>query len=172
MKKITIIGLGYVGLPLAVAFGKKYKTVGYDINQKRIDDLNYGKDITLEVPDDEFKKAVNLTFTSNLEGIIDCNVFIITVPTPVDDQNKPDLTPLKEASELVGKVLKINDIVVYESTVFPGATEEFCVPILEKTSQLRFNIDFFLRIQSWKNKSWWSKTSPCEYKKNNFRINY
>ena len=147
MKKISIIGLGYVGLPLAVAFSEKYKVVGFDINQKRVDELNKGIDTTLEVSEDELKLALTnnqLQITSNLEDIKDSNVYIITVPTPIDNHKTPDLTPLKKASETVGKVLKKGDTVIYESTVYPGCTEEVCVPILEKTSGLKFNKDFYV----------------------------
>lgn len=142
-KKIAIIGLGYVGLPLAVEFGKFYDVVGFDINQKRIDELIKGEDRTLEVSPDELKKSINLKFTSDIQAIADCNIYIVTVPTPIDLANRPDLTPLVKASETVGKVLKANDIVIYESTVYPGATEEVCVPVLEKVAGLKFNHDFY-----------------------------
>lgn len=149
--KIAIIGLGYVGLPLARLFATKYNVVGFDINQKRVNELNSGIDFTLEVSIDLLKSVLKLEnsnsnglfCTSDTINIQDCNYYIITVPTPVDKNNKPDLTPLYKASETVGKVLKKGDIVIYESTVFPGATEEECVPILEKISGLQFNIDFF-----------------------------
>lgn len=141
--KVGIIGLGYVGLPLAVESGKIYSTVGLDIDQSRISELKSGKDRTLEVEPDELKKASYLTFTSQPEDIKDCNFYIVTVPTPVDDNNNPDLRPIKNASELIGPLLKKGDIVVYESTVFPGCTEEVCVPILERESTLKFNRDFF-----------------------------
>lgn len=141
--KICIIGLGYVGLPLAVEFGKKYNAVGFDINKLRVEELNRGFDRTLEVNDAGLKSAVHLNYSSNSEDIGDCNVFIITVPTPVDKYNKPDLTPLKRASETVGGILKKGDIVIYESTVYPGATEEECIPVLEKYSGLKYNEDFF-----------------------------
>jgi UDP-N-acetyl-D-galactosamine dehydrogenase len=140
---IGVIGLGYVGLPLAVEFGKVYATVGFDINEKRIDELKKGIDLTLEVEPEQMQKSVNLTFSSNLNDLSDCNLYIVTVPTPVDKHNVPDLSPLKNASSMLGKILKRNDIVVYESTVYPGATEEVCVPILEKESGLVFNSDFF-----------------------------
>ncbi|MDW8286902.1 MAG: Vi polysaccharide biosynthesis UDP-N-acetylglucosamine C-6 dehydrogenase TviB [Flammeovirgaceae bacterium] len=143
MDKIAIIGLGYVGLPLAVEFGKKYPTVGFDINPHRIAELKSGKDRTLEVSDEELKKATLLHYTTHIEDIRDANFYIVTVPTPIDKNKRPDLTPLIKASETVGKVLKKGDIVVYESTVYPGATEEDCVPILEKFSGLTFNKDFF-----------------------------
>ena len=142
--KIAIIGLGYVGLPLALEFGKKYLTTGFDINEKRIQELNFGIDSTLEHSLQEIKNATHIKFTNTLQEIKDCNFFIITVPTPVDSNNNPDFEFLIHASNGVGSVLKKNDIVIYESTVYPGATEEICVPILEKISGLTFNIDFFV----------------------------
>lgn len=141
--KVGIIGLGYVGLPLAVEFGKKYKTIGFDINKKRIEELSKGEDFTLECSSDELKEAVHLTYSSNLENLKDCNVFIVTVPTPIDDYKQPDLTPLVKASETLGQVIKQDDIVIYESTVYPGATEEVCIPVLERVSGLTFNENFF-----------------------------
>lgn len=141
--KIAVIGLGYVGLPLAVEFGKKVSVVGFDIHQKRIDELKSGQDHTLEVSPEELEQAIQLQYTANLEDLRSCNFFIVTVPTPIDHVNRPDLTPLKKASETIGKVLKKGDIVVYESTVYPGATEEVCIPVLERISGLRFNQDFF-----------------------------
>ncbi|TIC78988.1 Vi polysaccharide biosynthesis UDP-N-acetylglucosamine C-6 dehydrogenase TviB [Crenobacter intestini] len=141
--KLAIIGLGYVGLPLAVEFGKKRSTVGFDINAKRVAELRSGQDHTLEVDPQELKKALNLSFTTDLESLRNCNVFIVTVPTPIDEHKQPDLTPLEKASETIGKILKEGDIVIYESTVYPGATEEVCVPILEKFSGLKFNKDFY-----------------------------
>ncbi|WDZ51166.1 Vi polysaccharide biosynthesis UDP-N-acetylglucosamine C-6 dehydrogenase TviB [Acinetobacter vivianii] len=141
--KIAIIGLGYVGLPLAVEFGKKTSVVGFDIHQKRIDELKSGQDHTLEVSPEELSQATHLSYSANLEDLKSCNFFIVTVPTPVDEVNRPDLTPLKKASETLGKVIKKGDIVVYESTVYPGATEEVCIPVLEKISGLKFNQDFF-----------------------------
>jgi len=141
--KIGVIGLGYVGLPLAIEFAKKYHTVGFDIDVNRISELNSFYDRTLEVDESELKKASYMTYSYKTNELNDCNIFIITVPTPVDKYNKPDLTPLKKASETVGSVLKKGDIVVYESTVYPGATEEECVPVLEKISGLKFNTDFF-----------------------------
>ncbi len=141
--KIAIIGLGYVGLPLAVEFGKKIPVVGFDIHQKRIDELKSGQDHTLEVSPEELSQATNLSYSANLEDLKSCNFFIVTVPTPVDEVNRPDLTPLRKASETLGKVIKKGDIVVYESTVYPGATEEVCIPVLEKISGLKFNQDFF-----------------------------
>jgi len=141
--KIAIIGLGYVGLPLAVEFGKKYDTVGFDINQKRIDELKKGIDRTLETGAEDLKAAKRLLYTTNLEDMRPCNVHIVTVPTPIDGFKRPDLSLVERATETVGKVLKKDDIVVYESTVYPGCTEEFCVPILERLSGLKFNVDFF-----------------------------
>ncbi len=142
-KQIAIIGLGYVGLPLAVEFGKKYKTVGFDIDALRIQELSSFYDRTLEVDEAGLRSSSNLIYSSNIEDLKSCNVYIITVPTPVDKYNKPDLTPLRKASETVGKVLTKGDIVVYESTVYPGATEEECVPVLERVSGMKYNIDFF-----------------------------
>ena len=141
--KIAIIGLGYVGLPLAVEFGKKYPTIGFDINKTRIDELNIGIDITLEVDRDGIKSASKLNFSSSQDSIKDCNTYIITVPTPIDTARRPNLLPIKKASELVSKILKKGDIVIYESTVYPGCTEEVCVPILEKFSSLIYNKDFY-----------------------------
>ena len=141
--KIAIIGLGYVGLPLAAEFGKKHTVVGFDINLSRIQELKKGEDSTLETTSQELKEAVNLIYTENPEDINDCTVFIVTVPTPIDECKKPILTPLRKASETVGKALKKDDIVIYESTVYPGATEEVCVPILEEMSGLKFNQDFY-----------------------------
>ena len=143
MKKIAVIGLGYVGLPLAVAFGVKRPVVGFDINAKRIAELKQGEDFTREVSTEELAAASQLSFTDSLDDIADCTVFIVTVPTPIDDYKTPDLTPLVKASESVGKVLKPGDIVIYESTVYPGATEEVCVPVLERVSGLKFNEDFY-----------------------------
>ncbi|CAI3159937.1 UDP-N-acetyl-D-glucosamine 6-dehydrogenase [Acinetobacter calcoaceticus] len=141
--RIAIIGLGYVGLPLAVEFGKKGPVIGFDINQKRIDELKSGQDHTLEVTPEELQQSQHLSFSANLDDLEQSNFFIVTVPTPVDQVNRPDLTPLRKASETVGQALKKGDIVVYESTVYPGATEEVCIPILEKVSGLKFNEDFF-----------------------------
>jgi UDP-N-acetyl-D-galactosamine dehydrogenase len=141
--KIAIIGLGYVGLPLAVEFSKKYSVVGFDTNQIRIQELENNFDRTGELTTDELRKTLSLIFTSAVNSINDCNVYIITVPTPIDVYKKPNLTPLLKASETVGKVLKSGDIVIYESTVYPGCTEEDCVPVLEKFSNLKFNQDFF-----------------------------
>ena len=141
--KIAIIGLGYVGLPLAVEFGKKVPVVGFDIHQKRIDELRSGRDHTLEVSPEELAQSAQLSYSANLEDLNDCNFFIVTVPTPIDEYKQPDLTPLVKASESIAKVLKKGDIVVYESTVYPGATEEVCIPVLEKNSGLIFNQDFY-----------------------------
>ena len=141
--KIAIIGLGYVGLPLAVEFGKKVPVVGFDIHQKRIDELQSGQDHTLEVSPEELQQAAHLSYTTNLQQLEDCNFFIVTVPTPIDEYKQPDLTPLVKASESIAKVLKKGDVVVYESTVYPGATEEVCIPVLEKNSGLTFNQDFY-----------------------------
>ena len=143
--KICIVGLGYVGLPLAHAFSFKYPITGLDIYKTRIDELKNAHDRTLELSTEQLKEAIanNMQFTTNLDDIKDCNVYIVTVPTPIDKNKRPDLTPLIKASQTVGKVLKKDDIVIYESTVYPGATEEDCVPILEKFSNLKFNEDFF-----------------------------
>ncbi|MDO9154578.1 MAG: nucleotide sugar dehydrogenase [Paludibacter sp.] len=143
--KIAVIGLGYVGLPLARLFSTKYQTIGFDINEARVDTLMQGHDSTLEVSDDLLQAAIQhgFTCTSKLDDIRDCNFYVIAVPTPVDKNNHPDLTPLIKASETVGKVISKGDIVVYESTVYPGATEEDCIPVVEETSGLKFNIDFF-----------------------------
>jgi UDP-N-acetyl-D-glucosamine/UDP-N-acetyl-D-galactosamine dehydrogenase len=141
--KIAIIGLGYVGLPLAVEFGKKYPTTGFDINGTRIAALISGHDSTLEVDEAELKQAIQLSYTIDIEQLKSCNIYIVTVPTPIDSHKRPDLTPLEKASETVGKVLSKDNIVIYESTVYPGATEEVCVPILEKHSGLIFNKDFY-----------------------------
>ncbi len=143
MEKIGIIGLGYVGLPLAVEFGKILEVIGFDINEARIAELRDGFDRTLEVDKQGLTAASKLSFSSNIQDLRDANYFIITVPTPVDQYKKPDLTPLIKASETVGKSLKKGDVVIYESTVYPGCTEEDCVPILEKFSGLKFNVDFF-----------------------------
>jgi len=142
-KKIALIGLGYVGLPLAVEFGKKREVTGFDINKNRIDLLKKNIDPTLEISKKEFIEATHLNFTSNPKDLKDCNIFIVTVPTPIDNHKRPDLTALEKSSETVGSILKKDDIVIYESTVYPGATEEICVPILEKKSGLIFNKDFY-----------------------------
>jgi UDP-N-acetyl-D-galactosamine dehydrogenase len=143
-KKISIIGLGYVGLPLAVAFAKKFQVVGYDIDESRIKELVDGNDKTLEVENSLLQEVKsNIEFTSNYENIRDCDIFIVTVPTPIDSENRPDLTPLVQASKIVGGVLKKDDLVIYESTVYPGVTKDICVPELEKSSGLVFNKDFY-----------------------------
>ena len=141
--KIAIIGLGYVGLPLAVEFGKQLPVVGFDIQQKRIQELQSGQDHTLEVSSEELKQATQLTYSAHLDDLRSCNFFIVTVPTPIDEFKQPDLTPLIKASTSIGKVLKKGDVVVYESTVYPGATEEACILVLEQVSGLKFNQDFF-----------------------------
>ncbi|MFY4788449.1 nucleotide sugar dehydrogenase [Aliarcobacter butzleri] len=145
MNKICVIGLGYVGLPLAHAFSAKYEVVGFDISKWRIDELSSGYDRTLELTENQVKEAIKngMKFSLDINDIKDCNIYIVTVPTPIDKNKRPDLTPLIKASETVGKVLKKGDIVIYESTVYPGATEEDCVPVLEKFSNLKFNVDFF-----------------------------
>ena len=142
-KIIALIGLGYVGLPLAVEFGKKRKVIGFDINQSRVDELKRGVDLTLETTEQDLVDAVYLSYTTNIDDIKDCAIYIVTVPTPIDKHKRPDLTPLEKSSETVGIVLKKGDVVIYESTVYPGATEEVCVPILEKQSGLTFNKDFY-----------------------------
>ena len=152
--KIAIIGLGYVGLPLARLFATKYPVIGFDINTNRIAELNAGNDTTLEIDEVTLRSVLTnkssankgLFCTNNLEDLKDCNYYIVTVPTPVDKNNRPDLTPLYKSSETVGKVLKKGDIVIYESTVYPGVTEEECIPVLEKISGLKFNQDFFCRV--------------------------
>jgi len=141
--KIAIIGLGYVGLPLAVEFGKKYETVGIDINEARVKELEKGYDRTLEVDGEGLKSASKLRYTTSFDDIKDCNIYIVTVPTPINSANRPDLTPIKKSTESISKILKKGDIVIYESTVYPGVTEEVCVPILEEGSGLKFNEDFF-----------------------------
>ena len=142
-KKIGLIGLGYVGLPLAIEFGKSREVIGFDINEKRISELQKNIDTTLEISADEFQDSKFLNFTSDKNDLRDCKIFIITVPTPIDNYKRPNLNPLIESSKIVGSVLKKNDIVIYESTVYPGATEEICVPVLEKVSSLEFNQDFY-----------------------------
>ncbi|MEZ8402374.1 nucleotide sugar dehydrogenase [Vibrio splendidus] len=141
--KIGIVGLGYVGLPLAVEFGKKYDTIGFDINQLRIKELISGNDSTLECSEDEILEATKLTYTSKLEDLSNCNVYIVTVPTPIDEHKQPDLTPLVKASEALGAVVSKDDVIIYESTVYPGATEDTCIPVIERVSGLQFNQDFF-----------------------------
>ena len=142
-KKIAIVGLGYVGLPLAVEFGKKRKVVGFDIDRYRINELKNGIDSTLETLPHELVEATHLSYTTNVDDIKDCEIFIVTVPTPIDKHKRPDLTHLEKSSEAIGSILKKGDIVIYESTVYPGATEEVCVPILEQQSALTFNQDFY-----------------------------
>ena len=140
---IAVVGLGYVGLPLAVEFGRVRNVIGFDINESRIKELKKGVDKTLETTTDELKDAINLSFSNNLEDLKECKIFIITVPTPINKNKEPDLIPLKEASNAIGSILKKGDIVIYESTVYPGATEEVCVPILQKKSGLIFNKEFY-----------------------------
>ena len=142
-EQIAIIGLGYVGLPLAVEFGKQRKTIGFDVSEARIKELNAGQDATLEVDRDEIENAPHLSFSSSHADLKECGVFIVAVPTPIDRANRPDLTLLKSASETVGKVISKGAVVIFESTVFPGCTREVCVPIIEKVSGLTFNRDFF-----------------------------
>lgn len=142
--QLAVVGLGYVGLPLAAEFGKKRSVVGFDINSARVQALRAGHDSTLEVSDEELREAEGLTFTDNPAALSACNVFIVTVPTPIDEHKRPDLTPLIKASEIIGRVLRKDCLVIYESTVYPGATEEDCVPVLEKVSSLRFNKDFYV----------------------------
>ncbi|CDT25022.1 Vi polysaccharide biosynthesis protein vipA/tviB [Vibrio coralliirubri] len=141
--RIAIIGLGYVGLPLAVEFGKKSPTIGFDINQVRIDELAKGRDSTLECSDNELAEATHLSYTTSLQDLKECNVYIVTVPTPIDEHKQPDLTPLIKASEALGTVVSEGDVIIYESTVYPGATEEDCIPVVERVSGLKFNQDFF-----------------------------
>ncbi len=142
-KTIAVIGLGYVGLPLAVEFGKRYPTIGYDINQTRVDELKGGKDSTLEVEPDELASSEHLTFSTEVQDLKAANVYIVTVPTPIDRHKRPDLRPLIKSSRMLGKVIKPGDIVIYESTVYPGATEEDCIPLIEEESGLKYNVDFF-----------------------------
>ena len=141
--RLAIIGLGYVGLPLAVEFGKKMPVVGFDINEPRVKELESGTDSTLEVSDEELKEAVKLEYTASIDKLKDCNVYVVTVPTPIDKSKNPDLTPLIKASAMLGKVVSKGDVIIYESTVYPGATEEVCIPEVEKASGLTFNKDFY-----------------------------
>ena len=141
--KIAIIGQGYVGLPLAVEFGEKYDTIGFDINSKRIEELKNGEDHTKEASKEQLQNASKLSFHSDLNSIKDCNIYIVTVPTPIDNFKKPNLNPLKDASKMIGGIIKKGDVIIYESTVYPGCTEEVCVPLLEKVSGFKFNIDFY-----------------------------
>lgn len=143
-KTIAIIGLGYVGLPLAVEFGNKYKTIGFDINEARVKELKAGQDSTLEVEPESLAASSHLSFTTSTDDLNEAHIYVVTVPTPIDEHKRPDLTPLEKSSETVGSTLRKGDIVIYESTVYPGATEEVCVPILQKASNLRFNKDFFV----------------------------
>jgi UDP-N-acetyl-D-galactosamine dehydrogenase len=142
--RIGVVGLGYVGLPLAVEFGRKYPTVGFDVKDSRVEELKGGRDSTLEVPQDELADSKNLEFTADAADLADCNFYIVTVPTPIGDGNRPLLTPLRNASTTISDALKPGDVVVYESTVYPGATEEFCVPFLENGSGMKMNEDFFV----------------------------
>lgn len=144
MKTLAVIGLGYVGLPLAVEFGKIRKVIGFEINKARVDQLELGHDSTLETTDEDLAAAKHLVYTTNLEDLREANIYIVAVPTPTDKNNRPDLTPLIKASQTVGKVIGKGDIVIYESTVYPGATEEDCVPIIEKISGMKMNVDFFV----------------------------
>jgi len=141
--KLAVIGLGYVGLPLAIEFGKKRSVIGFDINKKRVDELKNGLDSGFEVSNREFKQSLNLIYTNNIDDIKNCEIFIVTIPTPIDDKNKPDLTLLHKCCDMIGSFIKTGDLVIFESTVYPGATEEVCVPIIEKKSGLTFNKDFF-----------------------------
>src|SRR5690606_15705109 len=141
--KIGVIGLGYVGLPLAVEFGKHFKTIGFDIKESRVAELRKGKDSTLEVDSADLRAAKHLSYSTNIKDLRTCNVFIVTVPTPIDGYKRPDLRPIEGASQLIGGILKKGDVVVYESTVYPGCTEEVAVPILERVSGLKYNRDFF-----------------------------
>ncbi|MFS1909696.1 Vi polysaccharide biosynthesis UDP-N-acetylglucosamine C-6 dehydrogenase TviB [Vibrio sp. 10N.286.48.B7] len=141
--RVGIIGLGYVGLPLAVEFGKKMPTIGFDINQGRVTELDNGVDATLECSSEELKQATHLTYSAEVNDLTQCNVYIVTVPTPIDQHKQPDLTPLIKASEMLGKIVSKGDIIIYESTVYPGATEEACLPVVERVSGLTFNEDFF-----------------------------
>ena len=163
IKKVAIIGLGYVGLPLAVAVSKKYRTIGFDINLKRVADLNKGIDITKELHKRNFYKKKNLLFTSNSDELIKCNFFIITVPTPINLKNKPDLTAIKGATNLVTKFLKKKDIVVYESTVYPGLTREICLPIIQKKTKFILNKDFWLGYSP-------ERINPGDKKRNIYKI--
>ena len=142
-KKLAVIGLGYVGLPLAGEFGKKFEVIGFDVNKNRVDQIKKNEDTNLEISKKDFSESVHLNCSNIIDDIKDCNIYIVTVPTPIDNHKNPDLSALKGASETIGTVLKKDDIVIYESTVYPGATEEFCVPILEKQSGLKFNKDFY-----------------------------
>ena len=142
-KSLAVVGLGYVGLPLAVEFSKKRRVIGFDINKNRVNELISGFDSTLEVDVDQLKKADKLSFTSNIKDIVECNIYIVTVPTPIDKSRRPDLSPIVKACKSIGEILKRGDLVIFESTVYPGATEEICVPLLQEGSGLEFNLDFF-----------------------------
>ena len=142
--RVGVVGLGYVGLPLAIEFGKHFATIGFDIKRERISELRAGRDSTLEIDKNDFRAAENLKFTFQAQDLKNCTVFVVTVPTPIDEYKRPDLTPLVGASEIVARVLKKGDVVIYESTVYPGCTEEICVPILERGSGLKFNESFFV----------------------------
>ena len=153
INKIAVIGMGYVGLPLSLEFAKKDHVIGFDIDNIRIKSLKKGIDLTKEIKKKEILKSKKIKFSSDLEDLSDCNIYIVTVPTPVDSKNKPNLKPLLNATKMISKVLTKNNIVIYESTVFPGATEELCGPIIERNSGLKINLDIFLDILR-KNKSW------------------
>ena len=144
--KLGIIGLGYVGLPLAVEFSRVRPVVGFDISADRIKELQNGVDSTLEISSDDLRNLSDLSFSDNFKDLENCNCFIVTVPTPIDDLNEPDLRPLLKASEMIGRIITYGDMVIYESTVYPGATEEECAPVIERFSSLTFNKDFFLYI--------------------------
>ena len=141
--KLAVIGLGYVGLPLAVEFSKRFPVVGFDVNPARIEALRAGRDATLELSEEELRSATGLIYSLDIRDLADCNIYMVTVPTPVDEHKRPDLSHLIRASRLIGSVLKRGDIVIYKSTVYPGATEEICIPALESVSKLAFNVDFF-----------------------------
>ncbi len=164
--RIGIIGLGYVGLPLAVEFGKKFTTLGFDLNAKRISELQSGIDVTREVETDELNQATLLEFSAEADSLADCTYFIVTVPTPIDTAKRPDLRPLQSASKTVGTFLKKGDIVIYESTVYPGATEEVCVPILEHISGLAFQSGLLLWLQSRTDKPRRPSASPLGHRQN------
>ena len=151
--RIAVIGLGYVGLPLSIEFGKLFQTIGFDIKKSRVAELKRGHDSGLEVTAEAFQGSTMLTFTNDVSDIVNCNIFIITVPTPIDEYKKPNLVPLITASQTVGKFLKKDDLAIYESTVYPGATEEVCIPILEQYSGLKFNKDFFCGVLPGKDQS-------------------
>ena len=141
--KLAIMGLGYVGLPLAIEFGKKRRTIGFDINKDRINELKNNQDSSFQISNEEFKNSIDLKFTSNIDDIKDCNIFIVAIPTPVNKKNKPDLSLLNQSCDMIGSFIKKGDLVIFESTVYPGVTEEICAPIIEKKSGLIFNKDFY-----------------------------